>query len=55
MIDSGKPYQAVENSCNFWTTKLDPAGKPLEKPKQLTHWTGFCYWTPRMRPPTAKS
>ena len=45
MIDSGKAYQSVENSCNFWTAKLDPAGKPLEKPKQLTHWTGFCYWT----------
>jgi eukaryotic-like serine/threonine-protein kinase len=45
MIDSGNPYQAVQNTCNFWTMKLDSAGKPLEKPKQLTHWTGFCYYT----------
>jgi len=30
-------------TCNFWTVQLDPqTGKPLGKPRQLTHWTGFC-------------
>jgi hypothetical protein len=30
-------------SCNFWTVQQDPqTGKPSGKPKQLTHWTGFC-------------
>ena len=43
MIDSGNSHQSVEPTCNFWTMKLDSAGKPLEKPKPLTHWTGFCY------------
>jgi len=45
VMDSGNRYQSVENACNFWTMKLDSAGKPVEKPKELTHWTGFCYYS----------
>jgi len=30
-------------TCNFWTVRIDQrTGKPIEKPQQLTHWTGFC-------------
>lgn len=30
-------------TCNFWTTQYDPKTyRPLGKPRQLTHWTGFC-------------
>ena len=30
-------------TCNFWTAQRDPeTDKPLGKPRQLTHWTGFC-------------
>jgi eukaryotic-like serine/threonine-protein kinase len=32
-----------QDNCNFWTLRLDGhTGKPLEKPKRLTNWTGFC-------------
>ena len=31
------------NSCNFWTLKNDlRTGKVIDKPRQLTHWAGFC-------------
>jgi dipeptidyl aminopeptidase/acylaminoacyl peptidase len=30
-------------TCNFWTAQLYPhSDRPLGKPQQLTHWTGFC-------------
>jgi serine/threonine protein kinase/dipeptidyl aminopeptidase/acylaminoacyl peptidase len=30
-------------SCNFWEMRLDArTGKPVEKPRRLTNWTGFC-------------
>lgn len=30
-------------TCNFWIVRVDPrTGQPIEKPRQLTHWTGFC-------------
>ncbi|PYX68202.1 MAG: hypothetical protein DMG72_23445 [Acidobacteria bacterium] len=30
-------------TCNFWQTRVDPhTGKPLDKPKRLTDWSGFC-------------
>jgi serine/threonine protein kinase/Tol biopolymer transport system component len=42
-------YSVRENAsigsetCNFWTAQRDPqTDKPLGKPRQLTHWTGFC-------------
>ena len=34
---------APENTCNFWTAKVDPQTlKPVEKLRRLTNWTGFC-------------
>jgi len=31
------------NTCNFWALKNDlRTGKVIEKPRQLTHWAGFC-------------
>jgi DNA-binding winged helix-turn-helix (wHTH) protein/Tol biopolymer transport system component len=33
----------VQNTCNFWQVRLDTrTGGPVEKPKQLTNWSGFC-------------
>lgn len=43
--DSEIPYSFDRAKCNFWTMRLDSAGKPLEKPKPLTHWTAFCFDT----------
>jgi Tol biopolymer transport system component len=32
-----------ENTCNFWQTRIEGrTGEPLEKPKRLTNWSGFC-------------
>jgi serine/threonine protein kinase len=32
-----------QDTCNFWTMRVDiHIGIPLEKPQQLTNWTGFC-------------
>jgi len=32
----------AQNACNFWQVKLDTrTGEPVEKPKQLTNWSGF--------------
>lgn len=31
------------STCNFWELKNDlRTGKVIEKPRQLTHWAGFC-------------
>jgi serine/threonine protein kinase/Tol biopolymer transport system component len=36
-------FASVRDNCNFWTLQLDvQTGRPVEKPKQLTNWTGFC-------------
>jgi DNA-binding winged helix-turn-helix (wHTH) protein/Tol biopolymer transport system component len=33
----------AENSCNLWQLKVDTrTARPLEKPKRLTNWSGFC-------------
>jgi Tol biopolymer transport system component len=33
----------IGNICNYWAVRIDPrTGKTMEKPKQLTNWTGFC-------------
>jgi serine/threonine protein kinase/Tol biopolymer transport system component len=32
-----------ENTCNFWQTRIaGRTGEPLEKPKRMTNWSGFC-------------
>ena len=34
---------STEEACNFWAMRLDlSTGKVIEKPRQLTSWTGFC-------------
>ena len=36
-----------ENTCNFWQTRMNiHSGEPLEKPKRLTNWSGFCIDSP---------
>ena len=35
---------ASQDTCNFWTLRLDThTGKPIERSKRLTNWTGFCF------------
>ncbi len=32
-----------DSGCNFWEMRLDPhTGTPMEKPRKLTNWSGFC-------------
>lgn len=36
-------FASFQDTCNFWTLQLDVhTGKPVEKAKRLTNWTGFC-------------
>lgn len=38
-----EPEVIGNGGCNFWQMRLDGhTGKPLEKPHQLTSWSGFC-------------
>jgi Tol biopolymer transport system component len=33
----------LANSCNYWAIRIDTqTGKPVESPKRLTNWAGFC-------------
>ncbi len=42
----GEPGPAGD-SCNFWGLRIDTrTGKPLEEPKRLTNWAGFCMDSP---------
>jgi eukaryotic-like serine/threonine-protein kinase len=43
-VGSSNPgFNSLQDTCNFWTLPLDVhTGKPIEKPKRLTNWTGFC-------------
>jgi Tol biopolymer transport system component len=37
----------VTNTCNFWQTRVDTrTGEAIEKPRQLTNWSGFCMSDP---------
>jgi Tol biopolymer transport system component/DNA-binding winged helix-turn-helix (wHTH) protein len=37
------PTDPRANTCNFWQSRVDAAtGEPLEKPRLLTNWSGFC-------------
>ena len=41
--DPDSALYAQQATCNFWTLRLDVrTGRPLEKPRRLTNWTGFC-------------
>ena len=43
VADPDYELPSAQEACNFWTLKLDAlTGKPIEKPKRLTNWTGFC-------------
>lgn len=36
-------FVAPQDSCTFWVMKLDAhTGRIIEKPRELTGWTGFC-------------
>ncbi len=38
-----EPESFFGSACNFWGMRLDErTGKPLEKPRQLTKWSGVC-------------
>jgi DNA-binding winged helix-turn-helix (wHTH) protein/Tol biopolymer transport system component len=42
ILSVGEPG-TVNETCNFWIMRVDPrTGNPIEKPRQLTHWGGFC-------------
>lgn len=47
IIDTGPAlsdaFISPQDTCNFWTMRLNlQTGKPIEQPKRLTNWTGFC-------------
>ncbi|HEU5403366.1 MAG TPA: protein kinase [Terriglobales bacterium] len=42
LIYAKNEEQAIGNISNLWTMRLDErTGEPLQKPRQLTNWTGF--------------
>jgi DNA-binding winged helix-turn-helix (wHTH) protein/Tol biopolymer transport system component len=42
-VYSLREAQAIGDTCNFWTVRLDPrTGQTIEKTKQLTNLAGFC-------------
>jgi serine/threonine protein kinase len=46
IYSSGEPGPAGD-SCNFWELRIDTrTGRPLEGPKRLTNWAGFCMDSP---------
>ena len=43
LIYAVKEPQAFGANCNYWATRVDRhTGKPIEKPKQITNFAGFC-------------
>jgi len=43
LIYAVKEPQAFGANCNYWAMRLDPhIGKPIERPKRITNWAGFC-------------
>ena len=37
------PESVLGSACNFWEMRLDRrTGAPIEKPRRLTNWSGFC-------------
>ena len=42
-----EPGTIFGSACNFWEMRLDEdTGKPTEKPRQITNWSGFCMSSP---------
>ena len=42
-----EPGSFFGSACNFWEMRLDGrTGKPVEKPRRLTNWSGFCMSDP---------
>lgn len=38
-----EPDSQMGSHCNFWEMRLDGrTGEPMEKPRRLTNWSGFC-------------
>jgi Tol biopolymer transport system component len=38
-----EPESLEGSACNFWEMRLDGyTGTPIEKPRRLTNWSGFC-------------
>jgi eukaryotic-like serine/threonine-protein kinase len=38
-----EPDSMIGTHCNFWQMQLDSrTGEPIEKPRRLTNWSGFC-------------
>ena len=38
-----EPESTIGSACSFWEMRLDAhTGAPLEKPRKLTNWSGFC-------------
>ena len=43
VVYSLQESDAFDSACNYWTTQLDlRTGKPIEQPRRLTNWAGFC-------------
>jgi len=43
LIYSVREPGAIGDTCNYWTMRLDArTGQPVDKPRRLTNWTGFC-------------
>jgi eukaryotic-like serine/threonine-protein kinase len=42
-LSEGEDNLTDHDTCNYWQIRLDPAtGTPLDSPKRLTNWHGFC-------------
>jgi DNA-binding winged helix-turn-helix (wHTH) protein/Tol biopolymer transport system component len=43
LYSAEEPGSYIGGACNLWEMRLDPkTGSPVEKPRKLTNWTGFC-------------
>jgi len=43
VVYSLQESDAFDSACNYWTIQLDlRTGKPIEQPRRLTNWVGFC-------------
>jgi len=43
LYSMAEPGSLVGSACNLWEMRLDGyTGTPIEKPRRLTNWSGFC-------------